>query len=85
MLAAAFSNFNWLTQSNTTVRIELDPDGTTARARTNLVERAGPKDRNTMFVLVAVYDDILTVVDGQWRFVERTITPYDVREVPGAL
>jgi hypothetical protein len=82
MLSAAFVNFNWLTQMNNIVSITFDAAGTTATTRTNLVERAGPKGRPTTFLLVAVYDDVLKLTSQGWRFVKRTITPHDVREVP---
>jgi SnoaL-like domain len=82
LLAATFVNFNWLTQMNNIVSITLDAAGTTATTRTNLVERAGPKGRNTTFILIAVYDDVLKLTDQRWRFLRRSITSHDVREVP---
>lgn len=82
LLATTFVNFSWLTQMNTIVSIAFDAAGTTATTRTNLVERAGPKGRNTTFVLVAVYDDVLKLTGQGWRFLSRTLTPYDVRELP---
>jgi hypothetical protein len=81
-LAETFVNFSWLTQMNNTVSIVFDSAGTTATTRTNLVERAGPKARNTTFILIAVYDDVLKLTTQGWRFFRRTITAHDVREVP---
>jgi hypothetical protein len=85
MLGSAFPHFKWITQSNTIVSVTLDSTGTIATTRTNLVERAGPKARPNLFILVAVYDDVLKLTGEGWRFAKRTITAHDMQEFPAAV
>lgn len=78
---ASFERVEWLVQLNNITDVHLDDDGYSATTSTGLVERARRKGGN-MVVLVARYDDELTLTKDGWRFTRRTLTPFSFSEVP---
>jgi uncharacterized protein (TIGR02246 family) len=58
--------------------IEIDPDGTTARAKTDVVWIAA----NFENTIVARYDDTLVLQDGSWLFQRRVETPVEYEPGP---
>jgi hypothetical protein len=78
---ASFQRLEWLVQTNTTTDIDLAPDGASATTSTGLVEMAKRKDAD-MLVLIARYDDELTLTADGWRFKKRTLTPLRFSQVP---
>jgi len=78
---ASFERLQWLVQLNNITDVVLGADGRTATTSTGLVELAGRKEANTL-VLVARYDDELTLTADGWRFTRRTLTPFRFSEVP---
>jgi len=78
---ASFERLEWLVQMNNITDVVLGADGTTATTSTGLVEMAKRRDAN-MLVLIARYDDELTLTDEGWRFTKRTLTPFRFSEVP---
>jgi len=78
---ASFQRLEWLVQMNTTTDIVLDAHGATATTSTGLVEMAKRKEAD-MVVLIARYDDELTLTEEGWRFTRRILTPLRFSEVP---
>lgn len=78
---ASFERLEWLVQMNNITDVVLGADGRSATASTGLVELAQRREAG-MVVLVARYDDELTLEADGWRFRKRTLTPFRFSEVP---
>jgi ketosteroid isomerase-like protein len=76
----SFEALEWLIQMNTITDINVSSDGKTAITSTGLVETAKRKGGNTI-VLIARYDDELTLTDKGWRFAKRRLTPLRFQQI----
>jgi len=77
----SLQNLEWLVQQNTTTDVKLLSGGSRAETRTGVLEMAKRKNAS-MIVLIARYDDELTLTAAGWRFTKRTLTPFRFSEVP---
>ena len=81
LFGKSFQNLEWLVQMNNITDINLGADKLTATTSTGLLELAKRKGAATI-MLLARYDDQLTLTANGWRFTRRTLTPYRFSEVP---
>ncbi|MDG2003536.1 MAG: nuclear transport factor 2 family protein [Novosphingobium sp.] len=77
----SFENLRWLVQMNNITDVNLAPDGKSATTSTGLVEMAQAEGADQI-VLIARYDDELTLTDAGWKFTKRALTPFRFSQVP---